>query len=156
MKLLETEHQYRGYDADGGICRIEVYTADERPPLVVATELPENPIASITNMAEYLAAEVMQRYLTPTQLLGHQPPLLWIEHYERTAADRRIGLAESWERVTFDHYRREQTTKFARPPGWRYRIGVPRREPLTPEAFAALLQRYAGNDSVGDPERHPR
>lgn len=142
MKLLETEHQYRGYDADGGICRIELYLAEERPPLVVATELPGNPVASITNLAEYLAAEVMERYLTPTQLLGHQPPLLWIEHYERTAADRRIGLAESWERVTFAHYRREQTTKFARPGGWRYRIGAPQREPLSPEAFSDLVRRY--------------
>ena len=106
MKCIETEHQFRGYeaDADGGICRIEVYTADECPPLVVATELPKNPVASITNMAEYLAAEVMERYLTPTQLLGHQPPLLWIEHYERTAADRRTGLTESWEQITFAHY----------------------------------------------------
>jgi hypothetical protein len=144
MKLLETEHQYRGYDADGGICRIAVYTAEEHPPLVVATELPENPVASITNLAEYLAAEVMERYLTPNDLLGQQPPFLWVEHYERTAADRRIGLEESWARVTFAHYRRETTRKYARPPGFRYRIGTPAWEPLPPERFAKLLRRYDG------------
>ena len=143
MKQLETEHQFRGFYTDGGICRIEIYAAEERPPLVVATELPENPVASITHMAEYLAAEVMERYLTCGQLLGHQPPLLWIEHYERTAADRRIGLTESWEQITFAHYRRERTRKFARVPGFRYRIGLPRqRELLSPETFAELRRRY--------------
>lgn len=50
MKLLETAHQFRGFYTDGGICRIEIYTAEKRPPLVVATELPENPVASITYM----------------------------------------------------------------------------------------------------------
>jgi hypothetical protein len=143
MKLLETEHQFRGFYTDGGICRIEVYTADARPPLVVATELPENPVASITYMAEYLAAEVMERYLTPTHLRGYRPPLLWIEHYERTAADRRIGLTESWEQITFAHYRRERTRKFARVPGFRYRIGLPlERDLLIPERFADLLRPY--------------
>ena len=39
MKLLETEHQFRGFYTDGGVCRIEIYTAQERPPLVVATGL---------------------------------------------------------------------------------------------------------------------
>lgn len=145
VKLLETEHQFRGYDRDGGLCRVEIYTTTEYPPLVVATELPENPVASITNMAEYLVAEVMERYLTPGMLFGFQPPLVWIEHYERTAVDHRIGLFESWEQITFDHYCRERTTRFARPPGFRYRIGLPqRRESLSPEAFAALLRRYGG------------
>ena len=90
-------------------------------------------------------AEVMERYLTPGHLLGHQPPLLWVEHYERTAADRRIGLTESWEQITFAHYRRERTRKFARVPGFRYRIGLPRhRELLSPETFAALRRQYVG------------
>lgn len=94
-------------------------------------------------MAEYLAAEVMERYLTPAHLRGYRPPLLWIEHYERTAADRRIGLTERWEQITFAHYRRERTRKFARVPGFRYRIGLPReRDLLTPERFAELLRPY--------------
>jgi hypothetical protein len=148
MQLVETTHQYRGYHTDGGVCRIEVYVAEERPPLVVATELPENTNTSITNMAEYLAAEVMERYLTTNHLLGHQPPFLWVEHYERTAADLRMGLTESWSLVTFAHYRREQTRKYARPPGWRYRIGTPQWEPLPRERFAELVRRY-GNSSPG-------
>jgi hypothetical protein len=142
MKLVETEHHYRGYHTDGAVCRIEVYVAQERSPLVVATELPENTNTSITNMAEYLAAEVMERYLTTNHLLGHQPPFLWVEHYERTAADLRIGLEESWSLVTFAHYRRERTTQNARLPGFRYRIGTPSWGPLTREHFTDLVRRY--------------
>lgn len=142
MKLLETLHQYRGYHTDGGVCRIEVYTAEARPPLVVATELPENHNTSITNMAAYLAAEVMERYLTTNHLLGHQPPFLWVEHYERTAADVRIGLTESWSLVIFAHYRRERTSQNARLPGFRYRIGTPTWDHLPPERFVELLRRY--------------
>jgi hypothetical protein len=93
-------------------------------------------------MAEYLAAEVMERYLTTNHLLGAQPPFLWVEHYERTAADRRIGLEESWSRVSFAHYRRERTHQNARLPGFRYRIGAPSWEPLTPEQFVGLVRRY--------------
>ena len=42
VKLLETLHHYRGYHSGGAVCRIEVYAAPGHPPLIVATELPEN------------------------------------------------------------------------------------------------------------------
>ncbi len=64
-KLLETIHQFRGYWSAGGRCRIEIYTASGLPPLIVATELPDNENTSITNVAEYVAAEVVERYLAP-------------------------------------------------------------------------------------------
>src|SRR6266581_6621099 len=114
MKLVEIVHQYRGYHSDGAVCRIEVYTADGLPPLVVATELPENDNTSVTNLAEYLAAEVLERYLTAELVAGHEPPFIWVEHYGRDEVDHRDGLRETsearvrgsrWDLVTFSHYR---------------------------------------------------
>ena len=111
MKLLETTHQFRGYHNGGAICRIEVYTASGLPPLIVATELPENDNTSITNVAEYVAAEVIERYLTADQLAGHDPPFVWVEHYPATEAYGRRGRDETWDLVTFAHYRRERTMR---------------------------------------------
>jgi hypothetical protein len=41
---------------------------------VICTQLPDNLNTSVTNMAEYLAAEVIEEHSLPT-------PLTWIEHY---------------------------------------------------------------------------
>lgn len=144
MKLLETIHQFRGYHDAGGVCRIEVYTAEGLPPLIVATELPENENTSITNAAEYVAAEVMERYLTAEMMAGHDPPFVWVEHYPRVEADRRAGLRETWDLVTFAHYRREQTMKNAPRPGFRYTLGEADWQHLSGADFQTLLRPYVG------------
>ncbi len=43
---------------------------------MICSQLPENKNTSITNMAEYLAAEVMEEH-------GLATPLIWIEHYPK-------------------------------------------------------------------------
>jgi hypothetical protein len=40
----------------------------------MCSQLPDNDNTSVTNMAEYLAAEVIEGYRLPT-------PLVWVEHY---------------------------------------------------------------------------
>jgi hypothetical protein len=139
MKLLDTTHQYRGYHSDGGLCRIEVYTVAGLPPLVVATELPGNDNTSVTNLAEYLAAEVAERYLTADLTAGHDPPFIWVEHYPRDEVDRRAGLRETRDLVTFSHYRRELVGSGRR---WRYRIGGPDWRHLSRQEFEVLLAPY--------------
>ncbi len=42
--------------------------------MVVYSQLPDNSNTSVTNMAEYLAAEVLEGHSLPT-------PLVWVEHY---------------------------------------------------------------------------
>ena len=64
----------RGYWSEGGKCRIRVYREDGHDPVVMCSQLPTNENTSATNMAEYLAAEVIGEYSLPV-------PLLWIEHY---------------------------------------------------------------------------
>lgn len=51
-------HHYRGYWSDGGRCRIRIYRDNGQTPVVICSQLQENDNTSVTNMAEYLAAEV--------------------------------------------------------------------------------------------------
>lgn len=73
-KTHDYVHHYRGYWSDGGRCRIRIYCEDGRAPMVVCSQLPDNDNTSVTNMVEYLAAEVIEERRLPT-------PLVWIEHY---------------------------------------------------------------------------
>ncbi len=93
-------------------------------------------------MAEYVAAEVMERYLTADMMAGHEPPFLWVEHYPPTEAYGRLGHDERWDLVTFAHYRREQTLHHSPPGGWRYTLGAPDWRRLSRDEFAELLARY--------------
>lgn len=71
---------------------------------MVATELPRNDNTSVTNMAGYLAAEVLERHLTTDVVAHHQPSFMWVEHYPPTEPHGRIGHDETWDLVTFGHY----------------------------------------------------
>src|SRR5918994_4735176 len=51
-------HHYRGYWSEGGKCRIRIYREEGQYPVVICSQLADNPNTSVTNMAEYLAAEV--------------------------------------------------------------------------------------------------
>jgi hypothetical protein len=67
-------HHYRSYWSDGGTCRIRIYREDGRAPIVICSQLPDNDNTSVTNMVEYLAAEIIEEHGLPT-------PLVWIEQY---------------------------------------------------------------------------
>jgi hypothetical protein len=88
-------HRYRGYWSDGGRCRIRIYHEDGHAPVVICTQLPDNDNISVTNMAEYLAAEVIEEHSLPT-------PLSWIEHYpehEEEIGEYSLVTFSSWELV---------------------------------------------------------
>ncbi len=136
-KTHDYTYHYRGIWRDGGRCRIEIYVPEageaERRPVIVASELDENDGSSVTNMAEYLAAEVIAThfpYLLDAPADGGQP-VVWLEHYPP-----RHGAPAEYDRVTFA--------------SWRIRVawlgGALRRALGTPEwarldraAVAALL-----------------
>ena len=67
-------HHYRGCWSEGGRCRIRIYREDGQAPVVICSQLPDNDNTSVTNMAEYLVAEVIEEHALPT-------PLVWVEHY---------------------------------------------------------------------------
>jgi hypothetical protein len=79
----------------GGRCRICIYLPEEEQdaPIVICSELPNNPGGSITNSAEVIAAGVIQANQLPT-------PLVWIEHWPEETTD----VEETFELVVFSNY----------------------------------------------------
>ena len=63
-------------------------------PVVICSELPNNPGGSITNSAEVIAAGVIRTNELPT-------PLVWVEHWPRESTD---GGEETFELVVFSSY----------------------------------------------------
>jgi hypothetical protein len=95
VKTHDYIHHYRGYWSDGGKCRIRIYREDGQAPVVICSQLPDNDNTSVTNMVEYLAAEVIEEHSLATSLT-------WIEHYPEHGGE--IGEyslveASSWEPV---------------------------------------------------------
>src|SRR5919107_4072117 len=96
MKTHDYVHYYRGYWYEGGKCRIRIYRTNGDEPVVICSQLLENKNTSVTNMAEYLAAEVIEEHGLPT-------PLTWIEHYP----EHRGKLGE-YSVVTFSCWERRE------------------------------------------------
>jgi hypothetical protein len=89
-------HPYR--DAGGGPahCRVRIYLPDDMrdTPVVICSELPNNPGGSITNSAEVIATGVIRTNELPT-------PLVWVEHWPEESTD---GGEETFELVVFSSY----------------------------------------------------
>jgi hypothetical protein len=76
--------------------RVRIYFPDDvlDAPMVVCSDLSNNPGGSITNSAEVIAAGVIQANELPA-------PLVWIEHWPKEATD---GGEEGFELVVFSSY----------------------------------------------------
>jgi hypothetical protein len=121
-------HHYRGYWSDGGKCRIRIYREDGRAPVVVCSQLPDNDNTSVTNMAEYLAAELIGGHKLST-------PLTWVEHYPEHEGE--IG---EYSLVMFSGWELEEMCLGGVP---RYRVGSPKWSPLRPEEVDVLIETVA-------------
>ncbi len=55
----------------GGRCRIRIFLPEEEQdaPVVICSELPNNPGGSITNSAEVIAAEMIRSHKLPSSLV---------------------------------------------------------------------------------------
>jgi len=126
MKTHDYVHYYRGYWSDRGKCRICIYQEDGYDPVVICSQLPENKNTSVTNMAEYLAAEVIEER-------GLATPLVWVEHYP----EHRGKLGE-YSVVTFSCWERREVCLGG---VWRCRVGSPRWLPLHPKEVSILSGR---------------
>jgi hypothetical protein len=119
-------HQYRGYWSEGGKCRIRLYQEDGQAPVVICSQLPNNHNTSVTNMAEYLVAEVIEEH-------SLSPPLTWVEHYpehEEEIGEYSLVRFSSWD-----------PQKVCLGGVWRSRIGSPSWYHLSQEAVDELLGR---------------
>jgi hypothetical protein len=88
-------HSYK--DAGGRLahCRVRIYLPEviHDVPVVICSELPNNPGGSITNSAEVVAAGVIRANELPT-------PLVWIEHWPEETSEGQ----ETFELVVFSSY----------------------------------------------------
>jgi hypothetical protein len=88
-------HPYKDAGGSPARCRVRIFLSDDihDAPVVVCSELPNNPGGSITNSAETIAAGVIQANELPT-------PLVWIEHWPEESREGQ----ESFELVAFSSH----------------------------------------------------
>ena len=69
-------HPFKDAGSRTAQCRVRIYLPDDvrDTPVVICSEVPNNPGGSITNSAEVIAAGVIRTNKLPT-------PLVWIEHW---------------------------------------------------------------------------
>ena len=89
-------HPYKDAGGRAARCRVRVYLPDDMrdTPVVICSELPNNPGGSITNSAEVIAAGVIRANELPT-------PLVWVEHWPEESTD---GGEETFELLVFSSY----------------------------------------------------
>ncbi len=132
-------HYYRGYWSDGGKCGIKIYREDDHVSLVICSQLADNRNTSVTNMAEYLAAEVVEEHGLPT-------PLLWVEHYP----EHEGGIGE-WSLVRFSSW---EPVEVCLGGVWPHRVGSSRWSSLRSEEIDVLIGRV-GERSMSLTRRKP-
>src|SRR5829696_5868407 len=96
-------HPYKDAGGRRARCRVRIYLPDDArdAPVVICSELPNNPGGSITNSAEVIAAGVIQANELPT-------PLVWIEHWPEESSEGQ----ETFELVVFSSYKVEERTPY--------------------------------------------
>lgn len=134
MNPTQYLHNYRGYWSDGGVCQVNWYdAAGGKPPVLVITELPSNENTSVTNMIEYLTAELLAKHYP--QALYQDAPVVVIERYLRSEEEKRHGIEECWSIVEFNSL---QPTKTWLGNGPRVRVGAPSWKDITEAEYDAL------------------
>jgi hypothetical protein len=89
-------HPYKDAGGRPSHCRVRIYLPDDDldAPVVVCSEVPNNPGGSITNSAEVIAAGVIRANELPT-------PLVWIEHWPKRSKD---GGIETFDLVVLSRF----------------------------------------------------
>src|ERR671920_1146733 len=96
-------HSYKDAGGSAARCRVRIYLPDDvrDAPVVICSEVPNNPGGSITNSAETIAAGVIQANELPT-------PLVWIEHGPEVSTEGQ----ETFELVVFSSYKVEERAPY--------------------------------------------
>ena len=97
-------HPYKDAGGSAARCRVRIYLPDDvrDAPVVVCSEVPNNPGGSITNSAEVIAAGVIQANELST-------PLVWIEHRPEESTD---AGEETFELDVFSSYEVEERAPY--------------------------------------------
>jgi hypothetical protein len=123
-------HPFESVSGIRSRCRIRVYLPEQEheehdAPVVVCSELPENPGIPVTGAAENIAAEIIMAYWLVDPV--------WIEYHpeETTAAG-----VESFELVVFSDHKIREAVRNA---GSRIEIGEPSWKVLDRRAVEVLV-----------------
>ena len=124
-------HPYKGTGGRAARCRVRIFLPGEvcDAPVVICSELPNNPGGSITNSAEAIAAGVIQANELHT-------PLVWIEHWPEESTN---GGEETFDLVVFSSYKVEETAPYLGEV--RAGIGEPTWKPLDHATVETLVSR---------------
>jgi hypothetical protein len=89
-------HPYKDAGGRPARCRVRIYLPDDMrdAPVVICSEVPNNPGGSVTNSAEVIIVGVIQNNKLPT-------PLVWIEHRPEESTN---GGVETFELVVFSSH----------------------------------------------------
>jgi hypothetical protein len=89
-------HPYKDAGGRPAHCRVRLYLPEDvrDAPVVICSELPNNPGGSITDSAEVIVAGVIRSNELPT-------PLVWIEHWPKESTDRE---EETFDLVVFSNH----------------------------------------------------
>lgn len=138
-KIADYVYAYRGtWDLEPhGICWVRVFEAEGQTPVIIMSELPQNPSTSVTNMVEHLAPELIQRHFP--HRFEEVPPAIFLEHYveERTPEGRR-GRKATWDRLSFHSWAPRRVWLSGRE---RIAFGESHWEHLPPPEVEALIGR---------------
>lgn len=127
--VVDEMYETRGLWQGEMQCRVRIFSRGEQPPVVIATELPDNEGTSVTNLAEVIFAEVMTKHLP--HRIEQEQPAVFIEHYVHAHQSK-----FEFDRVTFEH----ATPRIKGLGGIeRKSLGDPDWHPLTPEQLASYV-----------------
>src|SRR5215213_10507845 len=89
-------HPYKHAGGRPAHCRVRIYLSEDvhDAPVVICSELPNNPGGSVTNSVEVIAAGVIRANELPTLLI-------WIEHRPEESTN---GGKETFDLVVFSSY----------------------------------------------------
>jgi hypothetical protein len=121
-------HPYISAGGRRARCRVRIYLPDNvlDAPVVVCSELPNNPGGSVTNSAEVIATGVIRANKLST-------PLVWIEH--RPTED--TGGPETFELIAFSSYEVEERAPYlGETRAW---VGEPAWKPLDRPTVEVLV-----------------
>ncbi len=120
-------HPFESVSGTPSRCRIRVYVSEEAhdAPVVVCSELADNPGIPVTGAVESIAAEVIAtRWLSAP---------VWIEYHPEETT---VAGVESFELVVFSDYK---VKEMAGPTGSRLKIGEPLWKPFDRRSLEVLV-----------------
>ena len=121
-------HPFESVSGTSSRCRVRVYLPEEEhdAPIVVCSELPDNPGIPVTGAAENIAAEVIAArcLIAP----------VWIEYHPEETT---VAGVESFELVVFSDYKVREKVG---PTGSRLEIGEPLWKPLDRACVEVLVR----------------